>query len=87
MRKAFPVTYISIVAKLVQRWILQHVQIVWIRPKYRKKIAPMEAMVAVSNILGVIYSIIVVIDAKVKTRPSLFDHSVKSKTVENHLDL
>ena len=47
----------------------------------------MEAMVAVSNILGVIYSIIVVIDAKVKTRPSLFDHSEKNKTVENHLDL
>jgi hypothetical protein len=47
----------------------------------------MEAMVAASNILEVICSIIVAIDVKEKTRPSLFGHSEKNKTLENHLDL
>jgi hypothetical protein len=47
----------------------------------------MEAMVAVNDILEVICSIIVAIDVKEKTQPSLFGHSEKNKTLENHLDL
>ena len=47
----------------------------------------MEAMGAVNDILEVICSIIVVIDVKEKTRPSLLSHSDKNKTLENHLDL
>jgi hypothetical protein len=74
-KKEFLVTYISIVARHVQKKILQHVQTAWIQPKYRKKIVPKNYMVAVSRVLGGIYSIIVAIFVKVKTRPSLFDHS------------
>jgi len=51
------------------------------RQKYRKTIAPMEAMGAVCDTLVAIRSIIAAIAAKAKTRSHLFGRSEKTKII------